>query len=157
MDHPVNTFFKFDECSIRRHIPNLSRDTRTNGILVLNRIPRIRFELTNSQRNLLLLLVDAKDDCLNFLPLSQKIGGSRNSLSPRELRNMNQAFDALLDFNKSSIGDEIRNLAAHCCSNGETFFDSVPRIALGLFEAEGYTLLFLINVENNNIDLLTYL
>src|SRR6266446_1445467 len=134
MDHSVDAFFQFNECAIGCHIADFSCDARTNGILLFDSNPGVGFELTNAQRNLLLFLVHAQNNRLDLLSLSQNIRGTRNSLGPREFRNMNQTFNALFDLNKSPVWNQISDFTAHSCSNREALFDAVPRVALGLLE-----------------------
>ena len=49
---------------------------------------------------------------------------------------MDQTLYAFLDLNKSAIGYQIGDLTFDALSGGESLLDLVPRIFLGLFQAE---------------------
>src|SRR5205814_4606384 len=61
---------------------------------------------------------------------------------------------AFLDLNKSAVGDKIRDLTFNSLSGRETLLDLVPRVLLWLLESERNALLFLVDVEHNDFQLL---
>ena len=67
---------------------------------------------------------------------------------------MNQTFHAFLDLNKSTVGNEICDFAFNALSGRETLLDLIPRILLRLLQSERHALLFLVDVEHNDFQLL---
>src|SRR6266404_4775568 len=67
VNHSVNAFVKLHERAVGRHVPNCPLDPAANGEFLLDLVPRIRFELSQAQRNLLLFLVYAEHDRVNLL------------------------------------------------------------------------------------------
>ena len=67
---------------------------------------------------------------------------------------MDEAFDAFLDFNERAVRNEVRDLAFDALADREAFLDLVPRILLGLLEAEGDALFFFVDVEHDDFEFL---
>src|ERR1700752_4918634 len=73
VDHSVDPLFKCNECTVGCHVANLACDTRPDDILMLDRVPWIRLELTNAERDFLLFFVDAEDNRLDLLALTENV------------------------------------------------------------------------------------
>src|SRR6266576_3040179 len=67
---------------------------------------------------------------------------------------MDEPFHAFLDFNKRSVGNKVGDFALDPLPSGEALLDLVPRILLGLLEAERHALFFLVEVEHDDFQLL---
>ena len=67
---------------------------------------------------------------------------------------MDEAFDPFFEFHERAVGDEVGDLALDVGADRETLLDLVPRILLGLLEAEGDALLFLVDVEDDDFEFL---
>jgi len=70
---------------------------------------------------------------------------------------MDQAFNTFLNFDKRSVRDKVRDPSSHRGTDWESLFYLVPRVTLSLFETERHALFLLVDIENDNIDLLTNL
>src|SRR4030095_3183541 len=121
---------------------------------LLDLIPRIWFELAKTQRNFLFFFVYAKHYGFDFLADGENVGRAPDPFSSRKFGDVDEAFDAFLDFNKCAIRNEIRDFAFDALAAREAFLDLVPRIFLGLLEAQGYALFFFVNVEHDDFQLL---
>src|SRR5438874_4601436 len=117
-------------------------------------IPGIRFQLAQTERNFLLFLVHSEHDRFDLLTDSQNIGWPHDALRPGELRDVNQAFHAFLQFHESAIGDEVRDLAFDLLTGRKTLFNLIPRIPLRLLQAKRNTLLLLVDIEHDHFELL---
>ena len=111
-------------------------DVAADGEFLLDLIPRIRFELAQAQRNLLLLLVHAEDDRFDFLAGGQNIGRTHDAFRPRQFGNVNEAFDAFLELHERAVRNEVGDLAFDLLTGRETLFDLVPRILLRLLQTQ---------------------
>ena len=67
---------------------------------------------------------------------------------------MNQTLYAFLDLNKSAVGNKIRDLTFDSLSGRKTLLNLVPGVLLCLLESERNALLFLVDVEHNDFQLL---
>src|SRR6201982_1044272 len=67
---------------------------------------------------------------------------------------MDEPFNALFDFDEGAIRHQVCYFAVHLGSDREPFLDFVPRITLGLLQAEGDTLLLLVDIQHHDIDFL---
>ena len=122
---------------------------------LLDLVPRIGLELAQAERNLLLLLVDAEHDGFDFLAHGEDVGRTHDALRPGQLGNVDEAFDAFLQFHERAVRNEVGDLAFDLLAGRETLFDLVPGILLRLLQAEGNALLLLVDVEHEDFELLT--
>ena len=67
VDHAVDAFFQFHERAVSGQVADRAFDLAADGELLLDLVPRIRLELADAERDLLLFLVDAEDDGFDFL------------------------------------------------------------------------------------------
>ena len=67
---------------------------------------------------------------------------------------MNEAFDAFFQLHECAVRNEVGDLAFDLLARREAFFDLVPRILLRLLQAKRDALLFLVDVENDDFELL---
>ena len=155
VDHAVDAFFEFDECTVGGHVANLALDLFADHVAKLDLVPWIWFELANAEGDLLLVLVDAEHEGFDFLAECEDIRWTRDALGPGEFRHVDETFDAVFDLNECAVGHEVRDFAGHLLTNREALFDLVPWVRLHLLEAEGDALLVLVDVENLNGELLT--
>ena len=125
-----------------------------DGEFLLDLVPRIRFELANAERDLLLFFVDAEHDRFDFLACSRARRTDADALGPGKFGDVDEAFDALFEFHERAVRHEVRDLAFDPLASREAFFDLVPRIVLGLLEAEGDALLLLVDVEHDDVEFL---
>ena len=49
--------------------------------------------------------------------------------------NVNETFDAFLQFHERAVRNEVRDLAFDALTGRESLFDLIPRILLGLLQA----------------------
>src|SRR5437016_4995893 len=67
---------------------------------------------------------------------------------------MHQAFNARFQFHKRSVGNQIDDLAFDFGADRVLLFDTIPRVRELLLETEADALLFPIDIQDNNIDIL---
>ena len=73
-------------------------------------------------------------------------------LGPAHFRNVDQAFNAIFKFNKSTIIGDVRDLAVHACTNSVLALDIVPRIAFELLHAKADALGLWVDLDDLNFD-----
>src|SRR5204862_7642724 len=121
---------------------------------LLDLIPRVWLEVAMPERNFLCLFGHAQNSGFDFLADTENIRRTHDAFRPREFCYVNQNLYAFLDLNTSTVGDKIRDLTFNSLSGGETLLDLVPRVLLCLLESERNALLFLVDVEHNDFQLL---
>ena len=82
VDHSVDAVFQLDEGPVGREVADFARNARPHGIALLHRVPRIVGRLAHAESDLLLVLVDVKDDHVDLVADPQDVGRTRNALGP---------------------------------------------------------------------------
>ncbi len=131
VDHAVDAFLEFDEGAVSGHVADLAVDGLADHVAVLDLVPRIGFELADAEGDFLLFLVDAENDGLDFLADVEHVGRTRDALGPGEFGDVDEAFDAFLDFDERAVGDEVGDLALDVGADREALLDLVPRDSSG--------------------------
>ncbi len=85
MEQTIDAVLQLDECAVIGEVANLSADVVTHRVFLGNDFPGIHFHLLHAQTDLLLVLLDFKDDHINFLILFDDFTRIRNSSCPRHL------------------------------------------------------------------------
>ena len=70
---------------------------------------------------------------------------------------MYEAFDAGSDFNKCAVVGHDNNLTVNFVADFEVGVKGIPWVGLELFQAESDALAFVVEVEDNNVELLVEL
>ena len=68
-----------------------------------------------------------------------------------------EAFNVLVELDDSTLLEQFGNLTLVDRTNGELLLEYIPRIVLELLVTERETAVLLVDVENDNVDLCTYL
>ena len=80
--------------------------------------------------------------------------GLGDALGPGQFGDVDQAFDAGLEFHERAVGHEVDDLALDLGADGILRFDVVPRIGQLLLEAEADALLLVVDVEDDDVEVL---
>ena len=65
---------------------------------------------------------------------------------------MDEAFHARLEFDKGAVGHEIDHFTVDLRAHGELVIDIIPRIILGLLQAEGHPLFLAVDVDDHDLN-----
>ena len=77
-----------------------------------------------------------------------------DALGPRKLADVDQAFDAGLEFHERAVRQDIDDLAVHLIADRVTLVDRVPGIRPLLLEAEGDLLFDLVDRDDDDFDVI---
>ena len=91
--------------------------------------------MAQAQRDFLFFAIDAQNHCLDFLFLLKDVGRFGDPFGPGQFGNVNETFNAFLEFHERAVRDEVRDLAFDVLTRRKPLFDLVPRILLGLLQA----------------------
>ncbi len=116
--------------------------------------PRIGESLLQAQRDAALFGLDAEDDRVDGIALLEHVAGVANLFAPRHLGDVNEAFDAGLDFNEGTEVGKARDCAGDALADLVALGGRFPRLGLKLLQAERNLLRFRIDLEDADLDLL---
>ena len=117
MDHAVEAFFQFHKRTVAGEVAYLAADLAANGVLGLGLVPRIVVQLTDTEADLLFVLIDAEYLRLDFLILLEDLEGGV-FLGPRQLGDVHEAFDTGFQLHKGAVGHEVDHLALDLGAHG---------------------------------------
>lgn len=155
--HAVDAFFEFDEGTEVGQVSHLAMDAGTRWIVVADHIPRIGFELADTEGNFLFAGVDAEDDGFDFLADLENFARFGDALGPREFGDVHQTLDALFDFDEGTVVDQVDHLALDAGADRELALNVFPRVGGALLQAEGDALAVAIDLDDHHFDFLAHL
>ena len=125
-----------------------------NRILGADVLPRILGKLLETKGNLVSIAVDAEDACLNFVTYLEELLSAVQTWAPRHFGNVNESFYARFNLDECAVVSDEDNLTLNGVAFLEGWIEGIPRPRSELLETESDTLLLLVEVENDNLDLL---
>ena len=115
----------------------MARKQVTDVVVIRNRIhPRVGGELLEAQGNTTLVYIDREYDTGELVALLDNLGGVRNLLRPRHVRDVQEAIDALLDLDECAVGRKVADATFDDRSLGIVLLSKVPRVCLGLLHTK---------------------
>ena len=109
--------------------------------------------MTHAERNPALGRIDVDHYALNLVAYIDKLGGMLHALRPRHLADVNQAFNALLQFDECAVVGDANDAPRDMRSHGIAVLGVEPRIRRELLESERNPLLIFIVLEDLNLNL----
>src|SRR5436190_205767 len=113
VDQAIDTILDLDKCPKIRQISNLTVDFRSYGITRSDRVPRIIKELFQSEANAFLDRIDAEYLHFDLVAAIEHAFRAYGTLRPRNLRDVNQSFNAGLKLDKHTVIGNGRNSALY--------------------------------------------
>src|SRR5688500_9027885 len=110
--------------------------------------PGVFLHLLQAQRDALLLLVDAEDHRPDVLALLEHLAGVADLLGPRQVRDVEQAVDALLDLHERAVVGDVADLALDHGTGRVLLGHALPGVLLDLLHAEADLLLVLVDLQH---------
>src|SRR5690242_15734102 len=153
VNEPVDARLDLHERAEARQVAHLPRDSRADRILERQDHPGILLGLFHAERDLLLVRIDLEHDGFDRLTDRDELRRMSNVSRPAHLADMNEAFNARLEFDKCAVVRDRHHLTSHARSNWILLGDVLPRIALELFEPERDALARPIDVEDFDLEL----
>ncbi len=124
------------------------------AVVVLGELlPRVRLALLESERDAAALLVDVEHHDLDFLAGVHDLRGIDVLVGPVHLRDVHQAFDAVLDLDERTVVGDVGDLAEHARCRRVAPRDVLPRIGAELLEPQADARALAIELENAHLDL----
>ena len=118
-------------------------------------LPGIGFALLHAQRDATFVFVDFQNHHFNLIAQCNDLAGGDVLVGPVHFTDVHQTFDAGLEFHKSAVVSDVGDLAEHARALRVAAVDAHPGIVAHLLEAERYTVLFGIKLQDLGRDFLT--
>ncbi len=136
MHQTVDTFIDTDKNTEVGNVFYSAFNGGTDRIFLPDDIPRIGFDLLESQGDALVGGVDVKNHALGRITYLYNLGWMPDLSSPGHLRYVNQALDALFHFHERAVIGEAHDFAYNPGANGVLFVGRGPGISFELFQPE---------------------
>src|SRR5713226_8740324 len=120
VDQAVDTLFDLDKRAEVGEVADPAFDSRTYGILVVQRVPRVGRQLPHAQRNTPLLRIDAQHHAIHLIAPVDQLRGMLDAFGPRHLTDVNQAFNSLLQFYECAVVGDANDASADMRPHGIT-------------------------------------
>ena len=154
VNHAVDSGFYLQKSAEIGHAAYSCGDNRPGRVFLGRNSPGIGLRLLESQRNLLLLSIDAEHDDFDFIPEINHLARMRQSLGPAHLADMHKTFDPVFETNKDPVIHDVDNPALNLISYGIACFNVFPRAGGLLFQAQRDLLMLFVNTHDYALDLL---
>src|SRR3546814_846603 len=132
------------------------RSTLTDTLFPYTTLFRsVRLGLLEAKRDAALVAVDLEDDDVDFLAGRNDLAGVDVLLDPRHFADVDQAFDAGLEFDERTIIGDVRDGALELRPDRIFGGDAFPRIAFELLHAEADALRVAVDADDLHLDRVT--
>ena len=98
--------------------------------------------------------LDVQDDDVDFVSDLEKLRGMLSFFGPAQLGDVDEAFDALFELDEDAVVDDADDFAFNFAARGIFFRGVHPGIGHQLLQAEGNALLFFVELQNDDVELL---
>src|SRR5467141_653901 len=151
---PVEAILDFDERAKLRNVPHFAGDDCAHRILLRNQQPGIRLGLLDTQRNAPVARLDIEHNDIHFIADFGDLRRMLDLLVPTHLRHVYQAFDTLFQLHEHAVVHDSDDLALHLPARRILFRCAYPRIGDQLLHPQRDALLFLVKLQNDDVDFL---
>ncbi len=115
-------------------------------------VPRVGLHLLVAQRNAAPVLVNVEDHDVELLPLVDHVARVANFLGPGQVRDVHEPVDARLNLDKDTEVGDVAHRAGQHRARRVAVADALPRVGLQLLHAKRDLSLFLVDVQDLDID-----
>src|SRR6266702_3999332 len=136
MDHAVDIAVETEEQTELGLVLDLAFDRRTDRELLDEDFPGVAHGLLETERDAALDRIDFENLHFDFLRGRNDLAGVHVLLGPLHLRNVDQAFDARLQFDERAVVGDVGDAAGEARVQRVLGLDALPRIVQQLLHAE---------------------
>jgi len=119
-------------------------------------LPRVSFALFQTQGDTTTFFVDIQNHNFHYIANVNNFGRVDVFVGPIHFGNVYQAFNAFFDFNEAAVVGQVGHATSQFGTFRITFSDSYPRIFAQLFQAQGYTGTFAVELQHFNSDFVAH-
>src|SRR5579864_1187901 len=154
VDQAVDAVFNLNESSEVGKVTNAAFDGHADREFFMERVPGIWRKLAHAEGNATLSRVHVEHHALDLISDVDQLGRMLHALGPGHLADMDQAFNALFEFDESSVVGDADDASGDMCADRITMLGVEPRIGRELLEAERDPLLFFVVLEDFDLNLI---
>src|SRR5690349_12572229 len=125
---------------------------RADLVTFMQRLPGVLLHLLHAETDTTRTRIDTQHFNLDQVARIDNLAWMLHTLGPAHLRNVDQTFNARLEFNKGTVISNTRNASAYARTDRETLFDAGPRIRQQLLVTERDALTVTIKLQHFNLD-----
>src|SRR5580693_8384356 len=148
MDHAVDITLEAEEQAELGLVLDLALDRRSDREFLDEHFPGIAHGLLEAERNPALDRIDFQNLHFDFLRSRNDLAGVHVLLGPRHFRDVDQAFDARLQFNERAVVGDVGDAAGEARIERILRLDALPRIVQQLLHAERDAVGFVIDLDD---------
>src|SRR6185369_17722785 len=153
----LDSFSDLNEGSELRCAQNLALDHIANAVLSEERIPDIGLQLFDAKRQATILGLNTQNNSLDLLTLLQDFGGVLDALCPAQVRNVNEAVDAVFDLDEGAKVSQVAHAALDDSTGRVLVLELLPWILLKLLHAQRDATVVWIDAQNDGVYLIARL
>ena len=142
-----------DNGALVGHLGNRTLVDALNRELSLEAVPGVLLQLLVAQREATVLLVDLEYDHVDVGTDLRELTRVLHLLGPAQIRDVDQAVDALLDLDEYAEVREVAHLGRALRADGVLGLDVLPRIGRQLLDAERHLALLTVEGQDNGLHL----
>src|SRR5579862_2363891 len=154
MYQAIDAFLDLDEGAELRHVSDTALDHRANAVPLFHCGPWIGFQLFQAKRDPPVFRVDLKNHALHLIARMHQLRGMLHAAGPRHFTDVNQPFDARVDFHESAVIRYADNPPHDARTGWESVENPLPRVGQQLLDAERNTLPPGIELQNLDCNLI---
>lgn len=154
MNESFNALFELCEYAEVGDIANGCLVAAAYRILVADGLPWVRSKLLETEGHLLLIAVEGKDLSLNFVTDFEEVLSDAKTWAPAHLRDVDKTFNTRNDLYECTVVSDKNDFALNLVTDFEVWIEGSPRMWSKLLKTESDSLLGLIEVEDDDVDLL---
>src|SRR5215472_16834870 len=151
---PVEAVFDFGERAKFGNITNFTRNHCSHGIFFGGEQPGIGLRLFDAEGNAAVAWLDVQHHNVNFFASLYDLRRMRRLLRPTHLRHVHEPFDARLELHERAVIHDADDLALVLSARRVTLGSVDPGILGHLLQAQRHALLFLVELEDDEIKFL---
>src|SRR5208282_5729328 len=154
MAEAFNALRYFNESAELRGAEYLAVHVIADAMLGKKALPHIGLQLLDSERETAILRLDTENDSLHLFALLHYFRRMLDALGPAKVRDVNQAVDAVFDFNEGAKVGQVAHAAFNHCAGGIALREVLPWILEKLLHAKRNAAVGRIHAENDSVDLI---
>src|ERR1700687_3638191 len=148
MDHAVDVALEAEEQAELGLVLDLALDRRSDREFFDEDFPGIAHGLLEAERDPALDRIDFENLHFDFLRGRNDLAGVHVLLGPRHLRDVDQAFDARLQFDERAVVGDVGDAAGEACVERIFRLDALPRIVQTLLHGERNAVGFVVDLDD---------
>ena len=154
VDQAVDAVFDLDEGTEIGQVAHAAFDRHADRELLVQRIPRIGGQLAHPERDASFSRIHVEDHAFDLVANVDQLRRMLHPLRPCHFADVDQPFDALLEFDECSVVSNADDASANVSADGIAMLGVEPRIRRELLEPQRDALLIFVVLENLDLDLI---